>query len=231
MTDDKRRLGIKFWSEEDRPREKLLHKGPQALSSAELITILLRTGTPDNTALDIAKLLLQEVDNDLNKLNDQSISQLTKIKGIGKAKAITIIAAFELCRRRRAIATPKLKFTSSKAVYEYMYPYLADMKQENFYTLFLSKSNQIIEHVHISMGGISGTLVDPKVVFRDAVIKQVSAIILCHNHPSGNIKPSKSDMDITKKLIDGAKLLDISVLDHIIFSNEGYFSFADEGLI
>lgn len=232
MSDDKKRLGIKSWSVEDRPREKLLSKGAKHLTSAELFAILISTGTKEKTALDLSKELLDITKGSLDALGNLSVSQLMKIKGIGEAKAITIAAALEIGRRRKDEPLDKKpNIVSSKDVFEYMYPFFADSLQENFYIILLKRSNQIISVKQISIGGISGTLVDPKIIFRFALEESASSIVLCHNHPSGNIKPSQPDIDITNKIKNGAKYFDISILDHVIFTNNAYFSFADEGLL
>jgi DNA repair protein RadC len=226
------KLGIKSWSEEDRPREKLLLKGPKALTNAELLAILIGSGSKELNALELAKTILNKAENNLKALGGLSVKQLTAFKGIGHAKAISIAAALELGRRRKdELEDSKNKITSSKDVYNFVFPFLADSKQEHFIVLLLNRSNQVIKKVEVSIGGVSGTLVDPKIVFHAALEELSSSIILCHNHPSGNIKPSQADLDITKKISDGAKLFDISVLDHLIFSEEHYFSFADEGLL
>jgi len=226
------KLGIKSWSEEDRPREKLLLKGPKALTNAELLAILIGSGSKELNALELAKTILNKAENNLKALGGLSVKQLTAFKGIGHAKAISIAAALELGRRRKdELEDSKNKITSSKDVYNFVFPFLADSKQEHFIVLLLNRSNQVIKKVEVSIGGVSGTLVDPKIVFHAALEELSSSIILCHNHPSGNIKPSQADLEITKKISDGAKLFDISVLDHLIFSEEHYFSFADEGLL
>ncbi|MBT3799674.1 MAG: DNA repair protein RadC [Bacteroidetes bacterium] len=232
MSSNGNKLGIKSWSEEDRPREKLLLKGPKALTNAELLAILIGSGSKELNALELAKTILNKAENNLKALGGLSVKQLTAFKGIGHAKAISIAAALELGRRRKdELEDSKNKITSSKDVYNFVFPFLADSKQEHFIVLLLNRSNQVIKKVEVSIGGVSGTLVDPKIVFHAALEELSSSIILCHNHPSGNIKPSQADLEITKKISDGAKLFDISVLDHLIFSEEHYFSFADEGLL
>jgi DNA repair protein RadC len=229
---DQGKLSIKSWSEEDRPREKLLIKGPKSLSDAELITIFIRTGTRDQNALEIARVILNNAGNDLNALADLSILQLTKIRGVGKAKAITIAAALELGRRRKeSSASGKKKLTTSRDAYDYLYPLLADQKQEIFYLILLARNHQPIRYREISRGGVSATVIDPKVVFNYALEELASSIIICHNHPSGNTQPSQQDIDLTRKIRDGARLLEIDLLDHIIFTNSSFYSFADEGLI
>lgn len=225
-------IAIKDWAEEDRPREKLLAKGPLALTDAEHIAILLGTGFRDSTAVDVAKTLLKEVGGDLEKLAKYSHKQLSKIKGIGTVKAVTIISALELGRRRKFSDKAELKKVgSSKDAYDYLYPYLVDQPHEEFYILLLNRSNLITRHVKISQGGVAGTIVDNKMIFKPALEELAASIILCHNHPSGNKSPSADDIAITKRICEAGNQLDIKVLDHVIFTNEGYYSFADEGMI
>ena len=232
MAHDGKKLGIKSWSAEDRPREKLLNKGPQSLTNAELLAILIGSGSKEFNALDLAKAVLNRVDNQIQHLGALSVKQLTAIKGIGNAKAVSIAAALELGRRRKdEQGESKLKIRNSQDAYEFIFPFLADAKQERFMVILLNRSNQVIKKVDISLGGVSGTIVDPKIVFHTALEELSSAIVLCHNHPSGNIKPSQADLDITSKICNGAKLFDIAVLDHLIFTNDKFFSFADEGLL
>ncbi len=232
MTGDNGRLNIKQWSADDRPREKLLKKGVQTLSNAELLAILISSGTKEKTAVDLAKELLQDNANSLTALGKQTISNLVKHKGIGQARAITIVAALELGRRRKEEEpSSKVKITSSRHVYDYFYPLMSDLDHEEFYVLLLDRSNAVIREFRISQGGVSGTVVDPKIVFNKAIENLASGIILCHNHPSGNLKPSDSDQSITTKIREAGKLIEINLLDHIIFTDNSYFSFADEGLI
>ena len=230
--DSSKSLTIKDWSEDDRPREKLLAKGRENLSDAELIAILLGSGFKEKTAVDVAKTLLQEVGNDLNALGKLSVKQLSRTKGIGSVKAITIIAALELGRRRKYLEKPdKHKVGSSRDAWEYLFPYLADLDHEQFYILLLNRGNVIIKHLQISRGGVAASFVDAKLVFKPALEELASSIILCHNHPSGNLNPSQSDIDLTRKLKEAGKLLDISVLDHLIFTDKDFYSFADNGLM
>lgn len=231
-TDSNGFLAIKNWSEEDRPREKLATKGREVLTDAELIAILLGTGFRDSTAVDVAKTLLKEAGNDLDKLGKLSVKQLSQVKGIGPAKAITIIAALELGRRRKFSEKPELKkITGSKDAYEYLYPYLADQPHEEFYILLLNQSNTVTRHVKVSQGGVASTMVDNKIIFKYALEELAPGIIVAHNHPSGNLKPSQDDISQTRKLCEAARALDIKVLDHIIFTNAGFYSFADEGML
>lgn len=222
---------ILSWAEEDRPREKLLLKGKAALSDAELIAILIGSGSRDLSAVDLSKLILQSVNNNLNELAKLSINDLMKFKGIGDAKAISIAAALELGRRRKeSEVIKKAKVGSSKDAYEVIRPYLMDLMHEQFWVLLLNRANEIIRPVQISIGGVAGTVADPKMIFKAAIEHLASAIILVHNHPSGNLSPSQADKDLTKKVKQGGQTLDIPVLDHLIFSDNGYYSFADEGV-
>jgi DNA repair protein RadC len=225
-------LNIKSWAAEDRPREKLLLKGKSALSDAELIAILLGTGTTTASAVDLAKKVLQGAGNNLNELARLSIKDMMKVKGIGEAKAISIAAALELGRRRKeAEPDEKPKITSSKDVYDHLKADLLDLSHEEFWVLLLNRANRIIKKHQISQGGVTGTVADPKLIFKVAIEELASGIILAHNHPSGNLTASQADLDLTKKLKDAGKLLDIHVLDHIIIGGKNYYSFADEGLI
>lgn len=224
--------GIKSWAEDDRPREKMLLKGRQALSDAELIAILIGSGTRDITAVDLSKEILRSYDNKLNQLGRVQIDDLKKFKGIGEAKAISILAALELGRRRREEAGHELqRITCSKDAYEIMSAKLGDIDHEEFWILLLSRSHKVKDKICISRGGISGTVVDQRLVFKPAIEKLASAIILCHNHPSGTLHPSEQDKVLTKKLVASSKLLEIPILDHLIYTDSGFYSFADEGLI
>jgi len=225
-------LGIKSWAEEDRPREKLLFKGKSVLSDAELLAILIGSGSRNETALGLSQRILQSVDNDLKLLGRRNIKELMTFKGIGEAKAISIIAAMELGRRRQSTdikTRPVIR--SSKDVYNIIAPSISDLPHEEFWVLMLNRANQIIGKERISHGGVSGTVVDGKIIFKIAVQALASSIILCHNHPSGNLKPSQADIDITKKLRKAGEAIDISVIDHLIVSERGYYSFGDEGVL
>lgn len=225
-------LTIKAWAEEDRPREKLLSKGRRHLSNAELIAILLGSGSREETAVSLAKRVLQSVENDLDRLGKQSIAELMKFKGIGEAKAISIAAATELGRRRQSTdIKEKPVIKSSKDAADILAPMLMDLPHEEFWVLFLNNSNRVIGKEQLSSGGTNKTIVDTKIVFRKAIESLASAVIFFHNHPSGNRKPSQADLDLTKKLSAGGKLLEISVLDHLIIAGNDYYSFADEGLM
>lgn len=222
---------ILSWAEEDRPREKLLLKGKAALSDAELIAILIGSGTRELSAVDLSKLILQSVNNNLNELAKLSINDLMKFKGIGEAKAISIAAALELGRRRKdSEVLKKPKVSSSSDAYEAIRPYLMDLQHEQFWVLLLNRANEVIKPHQISIGGVAGTVADPKIIFKAALEYLASAIILVHNHPSGNLTPSQADKELTKKVKEAGKMLDIPVLDHLIFGDNGYFSFADEGI-
>ncbi|RYF67567.1 MAG: DNA repair protein RadC [Cytophagaceae bacterium] len=223
---------IQSWAEEDRPREKLMLKGKAALSEAELIAILINSGTVDLTAVDVARIILKSVNNNLNDLAKLSIKDLSKFRGIGEARAITIIAALELGRRRKEQDRPqRAKVTCSRDAYNEMIPHLIDKPHEEFWILLMNRANEIMRPVLISTGGVSGTVADPKVIFKQAIEHMASSMILFHNHPSGNLQPSQADKDLTKKLKEAGRLLDIPVLDHLIFTDKAYFSFADEGIL
>lgn len=225
-------MDIKSWAEEDRPREKLILKGKSALSEAELIAILIGSGTASLSAVDLAKQILQHSGNNLNDLARLTVKDLMKFKGIGEAKAISIVAALELGRRRKDVEhLKKVKITSSTDVYEHMKAHLLDLSHEEFWVILLNRANKIIKCQQVSSGGVSGTVADPKMIFKIALDELASSIILVHNHPSGNLKPSQADIMLTKKLKEAGKVLEIPVLDHIIFTDENYFSFADENMM
>lgn len=224
---------IKNWAIDDRPREKLLLKGCNALSNAELLAILINNGTKDKSAVDVSKALLAVVDNDLQKLSRFSVKEILKlkIKGIGEAKAITIAAALEL-GLRRDVADKKLHVViKSKDVAEYLRAQFKFKKHEIFAVLYLNRANKIKHSEIISEGGITSTVADPRIILKKALENDAVNIILCHNHPGGSIKPSRADEELTKKIAGAASYFDIKVLDHIIVSEEGFYSFADEGLL
>ena len=232
MKIDRKVSSIKNWKEDDRPREKLVLKGKTALSDAELIAILIGSGNKQESAVDLAKRILTFTNNNLNELAKLSVNDLTQFKGIGEAKAIAIITALELGRRRRleeALIRPKIK--SSKAVFEIMQPIIGELSHEEFWVLYLNNSNKIIYKNQLSSGGITGTLVDVRMLFKKALELSAVAIILCHNHPSGSLKPSKSDLDLTKKIQEAGKNLDIKILDHLLITEKAYFSFTDSNLL
>ncbi len=221
---------LKAWAEADRPREKLMNQGRNALSDSELLAILIRSGTKKETAVELSRRILNSVSNDLMQLSRLSIGDLKKFKGMGEVKAITVMAALELGRRRRsAEAVQLVKVTSSKTVAEVFTPLLSDLNHEEFWVLLLNRANNIIGKHQISKGGLAGTVVDSKVIFKLALDASASSIIMCHNHPSGNHKPSDADLSLTKRIVEAGKVLDISVLDHLIIAGELYYSFADEG--
>lgn len=225
-------LTIKDWSPQDRPREKLVLKGRSSLSDAELIAILLGSGTPTLSAVDLARKILQENNNDLHTLAKLSVKEMMNIKGIGEAKAITIVAAMELGRRRKDLEVmQKPQINSSRSVFEILRPELQDIPHEEFWILLLNRANCLLKKIQISRGGVSGTVVDPRIVFKLAVEALASGIVVAHNHPSGNLTASQADISLTQKLKEGGKLLDIQVLDHVIIAGQKYFSFADDGLI
>jgi DNA repair protein RadC len=222
---------ITNWSEDDKPREKLMLKGKSVLSDAELIAILIGSGSRNESAVDLSKRILASVDYNLNALGKLSIAQLINFKGIGEAKAISIIAAMELGRRRRNEDAIELtKITSSKAVFDIMQPIIGELPHEEFWVLFLNNSNKILFKTQLSKGGMTGTLVDVRIVFKLAFEQNATAIILTHNHPSGKLLASDADIQITKKIKTAGQQLDIPVLDHIIITENGYYSFVDEGI-
>jgi DNA repair protein RadC len=223
---------IKCWAEDDRPREKMLLKGKAALSDAELIAILLGSGTPALSAVDVAKELLAQSENNLHLFGQKKMSELTKVKGIGQAKAITLMAAIELGKRRQAVApVDRFKITSSEKAFQLLAPDLQELTHEEFYVLYLNKGNHVLQKKQISIGGLSGTIADGKVIYRYALELNATGIILAHNHPSGRLEPSEEDRRVTKNLKAFGKLIDIEVLDHLIISEKGFFSFAEEGLM
>ncbi|WP_375242318.1 DNA repair protein RadC [Lacinutrix sp.] len=232
MTEKGASFSIKNWSQDDQPREKLRDKGKAALSDAELVAILIGSGTKAESAVALSKRILASTDNNLSELGKLSIKQLTAFKGIGEAKAISIIAALELGRRRRgADALERKKITSSVSVFELMQPVIGDLAHEEFWIVYLNNSNKVIQKNQLSKGGITGTLVDVRLALKTALEVSATAIILVHNHPSGTLKPSQADKDLTTKLKTAGQSLDIKVLDHLIITENAYFSFADENLI
>ena len=226
-----RKLNIKQWAAADRPREKLIEKGKSALSDAELLGILIGSGTREYTAVDLARMILERYNNDLNEVARLSVAELMHFKGIGQARAINIVAALELGRRRKPTGANDNRISSSVDVYQLMAPLLTDLQHEEFWVLLLNRANKVIKRQPISQGGVAGTVVDPKIVFNMALQHLASQVILVHNHPSGNLRPSAADKKLTRQMVEAGKLLEIAVLDHIIFTNNGYFSFADENLL
>jgi DNA repair protein RadC len=223
---------IKNWSTDDRPREKMLTKGSEALSNSELLAILINNGSKNKSAVDLAKEILKLGHDNLNELGKLSLKDLQQVKGIGAAKAITIAAALELGRRRQAAATlDKPLVQSSKDIAEYLKVVLKDFQYEVFAVLFLNRANKINHFEIISRGGITGTVADPRIILKKALEEDATSIVLSHNHPSGSLKPSRADEELTKKIKEAAKYFDIKVIDHIIVSEEGYYSFADDGMM
>ena len=227
------KTSIKNWSPDDQPREKLLLKGAETLSNAELLAILINTGNKTNTAMEIAIGLMQNVHNNLQGLSNLSVVEMInfKINGLGKSKAVTIAAAIELGVRRNMAIKKKSTIKQSSDVASYLQAELGHKQMESFVVVYLNRANHIIRQETISEGGITGTVADPRIILKKALDHHAVSIILCHNHPSGNLKPSKADEQLTNKIKNAAAFLDIQVMDHIIVSEEGYYSFADEGLM
>ena len=226
------KLSIKQWAEEDRPREKMLRLGKKQLSDAELVAIILGSGSRDESAVLLARRLLKAHDQDLNQLAKKQIKDLCAFKGIGPAKAVALTAALELGSRRKVMDLKQLPLvTCSQDAYQAIAPNLVDLLHEEFWILLLNRANRIVRRERISIGGVAGTVVDAKMVFQKALQELASSIILVHNHPSGNLRPSQADIDLTKKLRDAGKVLDVQVLDHLIIAGGGYTSLADEGLM
>ena len=222
---------INQWAEDDRPREKFLLKGKSTLSDSELLAILIGSGSRNESAVQLCQRILASSENNLNTLGKMSISQLMQFKGIGEAKAISIAAALELGRRRRAEDAIELKkITSSKAVFDIMQPVIGELPHEEFWVLYLNNSNKVIYKAQLSKGGMTGTIVDIRLIFKVAFEQNATSIILTHNHPSGKLEASDADKEITKKLKLAGEQLDIRVLDHIIVTENGYLSFQDEGI-
>ena len=229
---EQQHISIKHWAEDDRPREKLITKGKQALSDAELIAILIASGSKNESAVQLSQRILATHKNNLHELAKLSINDLKKFKGIGEAKAITIIAALELGRRRKDVDAPVLDVVkSSKDAYMHITPKLSDLPHEEFWALLLNRSNKIIKTEFIGRGGVSGTVADVRIILKSAIENLASSIVLAHNHPSGNLQASKEDINLTQKVKQAAALFDVQVIDHIIVGDANYFSFADEGLL
>jgi DNA repair protein RadC len=225
-------ITIKQLAEDDRPREKMMMKGSRALSDAELIAILIGSGNKKETAIQLSQRILSECKNDINQLAKLTLKELCGFKGIGLAKAVSISAALELGRRRDTTEpVERSVLTSSSSAFALLSPVLRDLPNEEFWMLILNRANKLISKEPVSKGGINATLVDARMIFKPAILQNASSIILAHNHPSGNLKPSEEDIKLTKKLKDAGKLLDINVIDHLIIAENNYFSFADEGLL
>ena len=223
---------IKNWAKDDRPREKLLSKGAESLSDSDLLAILIHNGTKDRSAVDLAKEVLRLGKDNLTELGKLTVKELMKIKGIGEAKAITIAAALELGRRRQAaLPLEKVVVSGSKEIAQFLQTRLKDRRHEVFAVLFLNRANKVNHFEIISEGGITGTVADPRIILKKALEEDAVNIILCHNHPSGSLKPSRTDEELTQKIKQAARYFDINVLDHLIVSDSGYYSFADEGIL
>ncbi len=229
-----RKPSIAQWAEDDRPREKLLSKGVAALSDAELIAILIRSGSTTNNAIEVARAIMKHAENDLHKLGRLGVSDLRRMKvsGLGETKAITIVAALELGRRRRDVE-PRERSTvaTSASAYELVRDVLEDLPYEEFWLILLDRGNRLLRRCKVSQGGMHGTVADPKLIFREALDHRASSVVLCHNHPSGQLRPSEEDIRLTRKLVEGGRLLDIAVHDHLIVAGTGYYSFADNGML
>lgn len=232
MQNEKKNYGIKGWAEDDRPREKMAQKGYSALSDAELLAILISSGTKEKTAVDLAREVLQLGQQNLAQLGKLTLKDFQKVKGIGEARAITLAAALELGRRRQlSEGIEQTKITGSQSAAQILMPLMSDLPKEQFCLMCLSNSNKLIHYEYVSTGGLTGTVVDPRILFKTALQHLSAGIIIAHNHPSGNLKPSQADIDITRKIKEGGKILDINLLDHLIIGHQQYFSFADEGLL
>ena len=225
-------FSIKFWAEDDKPREKLMLKGKSALSDAELLAIIIGSGNRNESAVDLSKRILAHVQNNLNALGKLSLKQLMEFKGIGEAKAISIIAAAELGRRRREEEVPELiKINSSRVIFNVMQPIIGELPHEEFWVLYLNNANKIIHKAQLSKGGITGTVVDIRLVLKMALEYNALSIVLSHNHPSGKLIASDSDIELTQKIKIAVKQLDMNLIDHVIITENGYFSFADQGIL
>ena len=223
---------IKSWAEDDRPREKLMMKGRTALSDAELLAILIGSGTKSKSAVELSQEMLEHCEFNLQEFSRLNLSELCRFKGIGEAKAITILAALELGRRRKEHKElGKIKLITSKATYEYVSTIFQDLVVEEFHIILLTRANEVIKTIKISQGGLSATVVDGKIIFKAAIDHLASTMILCHNHPSGANYPSHHDKGLTKKLVEFGKMVDLPILDHVIYTEKGYYSFADQGEI
>lgn len=219
---------IKTWSLDDRPREKLIEKGAHSLSNAELLAILLGSGSREESAVDLAKRVLNYAQQNLSELGRLEVGDLKQFKGIGEAKAVTLCSAFEIARRRKDEVVEKVKIQSAQDVFNEIAPYVSDLNHEEFWVLFLNRGNIIIKKERVSQGGVASTVVDQKIIFKKAFLNLASSIILVHNHPSGNLKPSLQDKKLTQKMKSACELLEINLLDHLIIAGNAYYSFADE---
>lgn len=219
---------IKTWNLDDRPREKFIEKGASNLSNAELLAILLGSGSKDESAVDLAKRILNYTQNNLSELGRLSIEDLTQFKGVGEAKAVTLCSAFEIARRKKDEVVEKVKITSANGVYNEISPYVSHLKHEEFWVIYLNRANVVLRKEKISSGGVSGTVVDNKIILKKALLNLASSIILVHNHPSGSLNPSIQDKKVTQKMKSACELLEINLLDHLIIAGNSYYSFADE---
>lgn len=223
---------IKNWSVEDRPREKLMKQGIQYLSNAELLALIIGSGTREMNAVELARMILLSTKNNLYELGKLSVEELVKIRGIGVAKAITLLAALELgSRKGKTYSDEKVIIKNSQTAFDILQPKIGELDHEEFWILVMNRAHKVIETMKISQGGITGTVIDTRMILKYAIDKRATSLIVSHNHPSGNIKPSEADINITKKIKNAAALMDISLLDHIIVAEKSYFSFADEGLL
>jgi DNA repair protein RadC len=223
---------IKDWSVEDRPREKLLKSGVQSLSNAELLALLIGSGTRENNAVDLARNILSTVRNNLYDLGKLTTEELVKIRGIGLARAITLQAALELgTRRNSSYGQEKILISNSESAYELLYPIIGELDHEEFWIIILNRAHRVLNTEKISQGGLTGTVIDTRMILKHALDKRATSIIISHNHPSGNKTPSEADIQITKKIRSAAEIMDIMVLDHVIVAGKTYFSFADEGIM
>ncbi len=223
------KLSINRWAEEDRPREKMISKGAQALTNAELLAILIGSGNDEDSAVGLMQKVLAAYDNSLDRLGRLSVEELCRFKGIGPAKAITILAACELGRRRAVEQPERRQIRSAAQTYDYFYPMMRDLAVEEFHVLLLNQSLIVIDSVRVGVGGLTETVVDVRVILREALLKRATSIILCHNHPSGNLRPSTHDDRLTRQVQEAARVLHINLVDHVIFTDQGYYSYADEG--
>ena len=223
------KLSINRWAEEDRPREKMMSKGAQALTNAELLAILIGSGSGDDSAVSLMQKVLASYGDSLDRVGRLSVEELCHFKGIGPAKAITILAACELGRRRAVEQPERRQVRSAAQVYDYFYPLMRDLPVEEFHVLLLNQSAIVIDSVRIGVGGLTETAVDVRVILREALLKRATALILCHNHPSGNLRPSAHDDRLTQQVQEAARLLNLNLADHVIFTDNGYYSYADEG--
>ena len=223
------KLTINRWAEEDRPREKMISKGAQALSNAELLAILIGSGSGEDSAVSLMQKVLAAYGDSLDRVGRLSVEELCHFKGIGPAKAITILAACELGRRRAVEQPERRQVRSASQAYDYFYPLMRDLAVEEFHVLLLNQSSVVIDSVRIGVGGLTETVVDVRVILREALLKRATTLILCHNHPSGNLRPSVYDDRLTRQVQEAAKLLNLNLVDHVIFTDHGYYSYADEG--